>query len=90
MGYYINHINGKELPAVGKASKLVSEGATRIGTPTEFQENLVCVVENGWFDAAAYAYNEREFKEFINPNDDRRKTWLIVPNADTLSGFNQN
>lgn len=90
MGYYINHINGKELPAFDKVSKLVSEGATRIGIPSEFQENLVCVVENGFFDAAAYAYDEKEMSKFNNPNDYRSKTWLIVPNADTLSGFNQN
>jgi hypothetical protein len=90
MGYYINHINGRELPAIGKASKLISEGAVRVGTPTEFQENLVCVVEGFFFDAAAYAYNEREMTEFNDPNDYRPKTWLIVPNADTLSGFNQN
>jgi hypothetical protein len=90
MGYYINHINGKQLPSVGKAQKLISEGAIRIGIPTEFQDNLVCVVENFFFDAAVYAYDEREMTEFINPNDYRPKTWLIVPNADTLSGFNQN
>lgn len=90
MGYYINYVNGKELPAIGKASKLISEGAVIVGTPTEFQENLVCVVENGFFDAAAYAYDEREMTEFNDPNDYRPKTWLIVPDADKLSGFNQN
>ncbi len=90
MGYYINYVNGKELPAIGKASKLISEGAVIVGTPTEFQENLVCVVENGFFDAAAYAYDEREMTEFNDPNDYRPKTWLIVPDADKLSGFNKN
>ena len=90
MGYYINQINGKPLPPQGKCETLIENGSTQINTPTEFQDNLVCVVENGFFDAAAYAYSEKEMNEFLDPSDYRRKRWLIVPNADMLSGYNQN
>jgi hypothetical protein len=89
MGYYINQINGKPLPSQGKFQSLIENGSTQINTPTEFQDNLVCVVENIWFDAAAYAYSEKEMNEFLDPSDHRRKRWLIVPYADLLSGFNE-
>lgn len=87
MGYYINQINGKMLPAKGKAEFLIENGAEQIKTPIEFIENLVCVVENFWFDAAAFAYSEEEMFEFSNPSDNRKKTWLVVPNAAELSSY---
>jgi hypothetical protein len=80
MGYYINEINGESLPATGKAQFLIKNGATRV-TDLVFQENLVCVVENLMFDAAGYAFSKNEMDAFNDPNDYRRKTWLIVPNA---------
>ena len=60
--------------------------ATLAPIPVKFQPNLVCVVENFGFDAAAFAYSEREMQEFLTP-DGRNKTWLIVPDADKLSGY---
>lgn len=86
MGYYINQINGKVLEPMFKAQQLISEGATLISEPEVFQENLVCVVENSFFDAAGYVYCEQEMEEFKIP-DGRVKRWLIVPNADVLSGY---
>lgn len=88
MGYYINQINGKVLEPTAKAQQLIREGATLVTEPITFQENLVCVVQNGFFDAAAYAHSEKEMEHFLIP-DGRPKTWLIVPNADLLSGFNE-
>lgn len=46
---------------------------------TDAQNATVCVVENGFFDAAAIAYNQREFDVFNSPSDYRPKTWLNVP-----------
>jgi hypothetical protein len=88
MGYYINTINGTLLEPKNKVDQLIKGGAVVIETPTEFKENLVCVVDNVFFDAAAFAYNEEEMKVFLSP-DPRPKTWLIVPNADLLSGYNK-
>jgi hypothetical protein len=88
MGYYVNHNSkGESLPSVGKAQALVADGATP--TKPYFQPNLVCVVENGPFDAAGYCYSEGEFKAFTIPGDLRRKTWLIYEPAAKLSGYDQ-
>jgi hypothetical protein len=87
MGYYVNSTNsGEGLLPHNKAFALVLDGALPINPPTEWQPNLVCVVENGSFDAAAYAFNADEMKYFLEP-DGRRKIWLIVQNADKLSGY---
>lgn len=88
MGYYINkNSKGETLPHK-KVDALIADGATIVDTPIEFQSNLVCVVHNPLFDAAGYAYSEREMKHFLDP-DTRRRTWLIVPNAAKLSGYNE-
>lgn len=91
MGYYI------QAPShLGKAQQICNahQEAFIIPQPVSFSkvpENmaLVCVVENGLFDAAAYCYNEREFKDFCNPNDPRPRTWLLMDKikAEKLSGF---
>lgn len=89
MGYYINsNSKGGSLAPIDKANQLIADGAKRIPEPKEFQEGLVCVFENGLFDAAGYAFNENEMNVFKRP-DGRRKTWLIYEHAKTLSGYNQ-
>ena len=88
MGYYINEINGKSLPARGKATALLNAGAKKLAGPVVFQPDLVCVVENGVFDAAGFAYSESEMRQFLI-NDERPKTWLIVENASKWSGYDE-
>jgi hypothetical protein len=88
MGYYINQINGKNLNPTSKTQQLLDGGATLVSGPITFRENLVCVVQNGYFDAAAYAYSEEEMNIFLIL-DGRPKTWLIVPGADILSGYKE-
>lgn len=90
MGYYINQINGKILPAKNKAEFLIENGATKVEGKVEFQENLVCVVENAFFDAAGYAFSQGEMEVFNHPYDNRRKTWLVVPEAAKLAGYEKN
>lgn len=82
MGYYINQINGKQLPARGKVKSLLAEGA--ITTDSSFKDNLICVVDNGPFEAAAYCYSQNERDAFAYP-DGRPKTWLIVDNAKEIA-----
>lgn len=73
------------LPIFDKVEFLINNcNAKIISQPTEFEKDLVCVAENLFFDVAAYAYDERELMRFLNP-DPRRKTWLIVPNAEKLA-----
>lgn len=88
MGHYINELpNGEILPAIGKADKLLStiEGTEELeSVPQEWEEDIVCVVSNGTFEAAAYAYNDAELKEFSR-FDGRPKRWLKVPHARTFA-----
>lgn len=84
MGYYINEDSkGNILPNLGKAEALLNDGATP-AEKVEYQPNLVCVVNNGMFEAAAYAYSPEEFNEF-NRFDGRPKKWLIHPQAKELA-----
>ncbi len=88
MGYYLNEDQtGKPLNATGKAQQLIACGAQPIAPPTEHIPNLVCVVSNGLFEAAGYAYCPEEMNAFNLPNDTRPKQWLIVENADIISGY---
>lgn len=96
MGYYIN--NGHN---VGKADWLIAnEGALELNfVPNSLAEassdpnlnGVVCVVDNGLFEAAAFIYNDNELKAFSDPKDWRNKRWLIMPlaRAKTLSGYNR-
>jgi uncharacterized protein YecE (DUF72 family) len=42
---------------------------------------VVCVVNNGFFEAAAYCYNAKEFEAFTIPEDARPKTWISFNNV---------
>lgn len=88
MGYYINHTSdGKHIGTnySSKVASLINAGAKRTDG-SKFEENLVCVVDNGLFAAAGYVFSEDEYKEFSRP-DGRERTWLIVEDAKKLSGF---
>jgi len=82
MGKYVNvNLKGNPLHARGKATELVQSGAERIEEPELFNQHegkaILCVVENGPFDAVAFAYSQGELEEFKRP-DGRPKTWLTV------------
>ena len=80
MGKYINNIGTSYAEKI--ANLKVKHNA--VETDSKFKENLVCVIDNGMFAAAAYAYCEDERNEFAR-QDGRPKTWLIVPEAKTLA-----
>lgn len=85
MGKYINQINDVILPtsASGKAERLKMIGSEEVDG-TEYHPNLVCVVDNGFFGAAAWCYNEKEYNSFNNINDRRNKRWFIVDDVENL------
>jgi len=84
MGKYINEDSkGNELPAIGKVKMLIADGAQRCNI--EFRDNLVCVVENDFFDAAGYVETNRDFMDFNHPYDDRPKTWLVYEHVKKLA-----
>lgn len=78
MGMYVNETSERLLGTsfLSKCIGLIADGAEPIVPPTEFKEDLVCVVDNGPFAAAAYAYDEREMKCFLH-DDGRLKQWFI-------------
>jgi hypothetical protein len=79
MGKYINQTSNGFVgtSANAKALALIQDGAQAIPKPKEFGPNLVCVVDNGIFGAAAYCYSEGEFKAFTDPSDTRPTKWFI-------------
>jgi hypothetical protein len=89
MGYYIQG------PAKCKTQYIVSEYDGKIiPTPESFgdipqDKGLICVVNNGYFEAAGYCFSAREFEAFSSPTDNRPKTWLIMDRelAEELSGY---
>ena len=79
MGYYIQTEFFTD-----KASQIVDTyGAVKLdGPPATFEDipewaALVCVVQNGPFDAAALVYDEKELWDFTLP-DGRPRTWLLM------------
>ena len=84
MGRYINVIDDEHIghTFVQKCSSLEKAGAIPIDPEDEFVDNMVVVIDNGHFAAAAYAYNKREFEGFIAPYDVRPKQWYQYEYAD--------
>lgn len=85
MGKYINSINGVKLPNQGKVNFIIAHmpSAIAIAPPAQWNEFLVCVVDNGLYQAAAYAYDEIEMNRFLAVHN-RPVQWLWVPNAKDL------
>jgi len=92
MGWYIQG------PTIGKAPYIVMEyGATVVGMPGSFSDipedkALIVVVGNPMFEAAGYAFDEREFDTFTRPEDVRQKLFLLMDKkkAIKLTGFKEN
>lgn len=80
MGYYI------ELPSnINKAGQLIRDhnAIVRSGRPvtiTDLADGkvLVCVVQNGMFDAAGIVFSDDELEAFSQPTDPRPRTWLAM------------
>ena len=83
MGSYINIIEGKGLgTSFDSKIKVLSEaGAMPVAVPTEWREGLICLVDNGNFAAAGYAFDEREMRAFKEGLSDRPCVWLYLENA---------
>ena len=94
MGYYINRTKNGSLPIKDKARALVEyEGATIVLRPSlvEPDKAIICVVDNGDFEAASYCYDKNEFDAFNDPYDYRPKIWLHMDKERTkqLTGCNR-
>lgn len=93
MGFYIRELaDGTPIPGKDAADFLLKvSGAYQIHPPPEkWEEDLVCVIENGNFDAVGYIYSQRELVRFLpRPGsaafqDRRRRSWIHFPGAGVL------
>lgn len=83
MGYYLN---SPEIAPTEKAIQLVRKFNAKVcDCPEDLgmlldTEALVCVVENGLYDAAALIYNNRELEswKYDLTHGNRRWYWLIM------------
>lgn len=79
MGFYLEVQENQN-----KAGQLIKLGAVNIGLPPKRLADipkgkiLVCVVQNGLFDAAGICYSEAELEEFKETRTGRRRTWLTM------------
>lgn len=88
MGYYI------ETPELqDKAGQLRRLGAVdvdpdKVPWPPPGGKALVCVVNNGWMEAAGVIYSASEYQAFCDPGDTRPRTWLLMdaPTVAAASG----
>lgn len=85
MGKYINVIGATPMGTSfeSKCELIEINGGTKIPRPTkdtQWQEDMVCVVDNGPFAAAGYAYDKREMHDFAYP-DGRTKQWYLLKYA---------
>lgn len=95
MGYYIECSRPK-----GKAKEIIdsldgieiSADEAEMILREDIGGAIICVVDNGPFEVAAYCYNLSAFRQFNRADDDRRKTWLLVNNkvkVEELTGYNR-
>ena len=91
MGYYIEAPSNK-----GKAEWLCSthEGTLLQHAPSSLRElpegkGLVCVVDNGPFEAAGFIFSDSELRVFSSPSNYRPKKWVVMDKAKAaeLSGY---
>lgn len=86
MGKYINEIEGVIMgPDFESKCLIIAMNGGKKTEAKEFEENLVCVVDNGPFAAAAYAYSKSEWEVF-SAVDNRKKQWYVLPNAEKYAG----
>jgi hypothetical protein len=95
MGFYIDQTSkGTPLGRHDKAETLVREGdAILLNEQPQWKDvpadtAIICVVNNGPFEAAGFAFSEDEFNVFARP-DGRPRQWLTMKRevAEKLSGF---
>ena len=83
MGYYLQTPGRNHEKAVALVKKY---GGRQIDEPpnslSELPEEtaLVCVVDNGPFEAAGLAYSDEELQAFAYP-DNRPRRWIVLNNA---------
>jgi hypothetical protein len=83
MGLYLEQTFKKERLPHNKAAGLIADGGEFLANGKyngEWSPDLVCVVDNGLFTAAAWVYSKQEMEDFQPSLSDRRpRTWVRYP-----------
>ena len=75
MGYYINPVNETKEEFLEKHGQRVKKEELKI-----VSDSLpVVLIDNGDFTAAGICYDEKELREFTDPQDYRPKKYYQVP-----------
>ena len=90
MGFYI-----ETKTSTNKAENLVNDyNGTIISKPKSFDQipedkALIVVIDNNFFEAAGYAFDEKEFQAFTEPSDPRFKQFVLMDKqkAQESSGY---
>lgn len=77
MGYYINPPGGNKQSWLDTNGVRVSQDTASRRKAGDEDQFVVCLVDNGWMDAAGIAYDDNELKAFLY-EDGRPKKWYIV------------
>jgi len=90
MGFYIGY------PQDGDKVKLITEeyGGIILSEPPKPEnfpssQAIICVVDNGSWEAAAFCYKVEELQIFLDDTSERPKVWILMDRqkACELSGF---
>lgn len=95
MGYYIEVPEHK-----GKAEQIIrlygarrvsyKEASVYMSTPPPHTEAVICIIDNGPFEAAGFCYDLKEFREFTEDIlDPRPRSYLMMDRelAEKLTGY---
>jgi len=80
MGYYIqtSGTHGKAQEIAKKFNGQVVDELDAGMAMMDRDKAVIVVVDNGPFEAAAFAYNDEEFKEFTRLDDPRPRQYVII------------
>jgi hypothetical protein len=81
MGYYIETVQPKNKAAAIRQeldALDITVDEAEFFLKEQMGGAIICVVDNGPFEAAAYCYSLDEFRAFNRADDPRPRTWLLV------------
>jgi hypothetical protein len=81
MGYYLQtgqSLHGKAQIIADEHGGEIVDQATAEVAMSDPTKAVICVVNNGPFEAAAFAYDMAEFREFTRPDETRPQTFVVM------------
>lgn len=93
MGYYIetSKLDNKAHDIIAKHGGVLVDQGTARAMVADPETAVIVVVDNGFFEAAGFAYDEQEFRAFTHPSDQRPKQFLLLKQstAIALTGYSE-